>query len=135
MDAAQLFRRESANPNCVKGCLEPPDDLEPNPDVGGVGVVIGFLGTAWLVVILATLRYCLVFDPATDPLENPDRDLRRGKRHFWKSNFIDARTIAMSAGLRKRLGRNSRSRWTMAFDKVVTLFSHPASKSDVQDRR
>ncbi|KAF4878691.1 hypothetical protein CGCSCA1_v002467 [Colletotrichum siamense] len=37
MDAAQLFRREPANPNCVKGCLEPPDDLEPNPDVGGVG--------------------------------------------------------------------------------------------------
>ncbi|KAF4847758.1 hypothetical protein CGCSCA4_v005166 [Colletotrichum siamense] len=119
MDAAQLLRREPANPNCVKGCLEPPDDLEPNPDVGGVGVVIGFLGTAWLVVILATLRYCLVFDPATDPLENPDRGLRYGKKHIWKSNVIDVKTIAMFAGLRKRLGHDSRSRWTMAFNKIL----------------
>ncbi|KAK4197676.1 hypothetical protein QBC40DRAFT_350852 [Triangularia verruculosa] len=41
-----------------------PDDLQPNPDIGGKGVLTGFLGTAWLVVSLVILHYLFAFDPS-----------------------------------------------------------------------
>lgn len=37
-------------------------------------VLIGFLGTAWFVVILVVLYYLLAFDPSKDPYWTPGRD-------------------------------------------------------------
>ncbi|KFY18027.1 hypothetical protein V492_00192 [Pseudogymnoascus sp. VKM F-4246] len=49
--------------NCTALFISPPD-LEPNPDVSGIGVLVGFLATAYLVVCLLIVHYVLVFNPA-----------------------------------------------------------------------
>ncbi|TDZ15566.1 hypothetical protein Cob_v011350 [Colletotrichum orbiculare MAFF 240422] len=53
---------------CDDSCEVHRFELEPNPDVGGIGVLVGFLGTAWLVVILVVIRYVLAFNPPLDML-------------------------------------------------------------------
>ncbi|KAK1841519.1 hypothetical protein CCHR01_15849 [Colletotrichum chrysophilum] len=41
--------------------------LQPNSDIAGNGVVIGFIGTGYLVVILLVVHYFLTFDPSIPP--------------------------------------------------------------------
>ncbi|KAF0324914.1 oxidoreductase andH, partial [Colletotrichum asianum] len=80
-------------------------------------VIIGFLGTAWLVVIIVVLRYCLAFDPTADPFANPRRDYRNGRRRTLKPNPIDVKTVGMFSRLRRRLGHHSH--WNVAITKVL----------------
>ncbi|TDZ46889.1 hypothetical protein CTRI78_v008890 [Colletotrichum trifolii] len=63
---------------CDDSCEVHRFELEPNPDVGGIGVLVGFLGTAWLVVILVVIRYVLAFNPYEDPLHDPEQDATHG---------------------------------------------------------
>ncbi|KAF6815909.1 hypothetical protein CMUS01_12359 [Colletotrichum musicola] len=95
---------------CDEGCYR--EILEPNPDIGGLGVLIGFLGTAWLSVLLVVIRYVLAFDPHVDPLHNPGLRLEAS----WKPNPIDIRITRNFTKLRARLG--NQSRWEAAVTKV-----------------
>ncbi|KAF4887614.1 hypothetical protein CGCFRS4_v010410 [Colletotrichum fructicola] len=104
----------SENSTCNRSCSR--NTLEPNSDVGGVGVLIGFVATAWLVVLLVIIRYCLAFDPTADPLANSERDRKRTSRHAFKPNPVDVKTIDMFSGLRRRLGHHSH--WHMALTKM-----------------
>lgn len=69
-------------------CFEDPGALEPNPDIGGIGVsdcrvdfkdrfskkllqvYIGFVGTAWFSVLLVVLHFLFVFEPSENPFAN-----------------------------------------------------------------
>ncbi|KAK5659365.1 hypothetical protein OQA88_1458 [Cercophora sp. LCS_1] len=46
---------------------------EADPDIAGIGVVVGFLTTAWLVVFILVVYYLLFYDPTLDPF-NDDND-------------------------------------------------------------
>ncbi|KAK3380562.1 hypothetical protein B0T24DRAFT_498530, partial [Lasiosphaeria ovina] len=60
---------------------------EPYADVAGPGVLTGYLGTAWICVVLVLIHYFLIFDPSQDPFELPagGNSTRR-----WVANPIDA---------------------------------------------
>ncbi|KAF6820673.1 hypothetical protein CPLU01_12698 [Colletotrichum plurivorum] len=87
-------------------------ELEPNPDIGGLGVLIGFLGTAWLSVVVVIVRYIMAFDPHVDPLHNPNSS----PGSTWRPNPIDVRMTRIFKGLRARLG--NQTRWQTPVAKV-----------------
>ncbi|TDZ21106.1 hypothetical protein Cob_v005986 [Colletotrichum orbiculare MAFF 240422] len=49
--------------NCLNRTLH----FEPNPDIAGNGVVIGFVGTAYLVFVLLLAHYFVAYDPKCPP--------------------------------------------------------------------
>ncbi|KAF6835947.1 hypothetical protein CPLU01_04050 [Colletotrichum plurivorum] len=56
-----------------------------NPDVSGIGVMIGFLGTGCLTVLLLILHYIFFYEPEFNPFRKPDDSWRYAKR----PNVID----------------------------------------------
>ncbi|KAI1277632.1 hypothetical protein F5Y07DRAFT_81395 [Xylaria sp. FL0933] len=71
---------------------EPPP-LTSNPDVSGVGVLIGFLGTGFFALALAAIHYALAYDPARDPFE------QGAVVKWWKPNPIDVIFLKWLHGL------------------------------------
>ncbi|KAF5486804.1 hypothetical protein CGCS363_v013517 [Colletotrichum siamense] len=120
---------------CLKSCFDDPGELEPNPDISGIGVsevnqrtavannlfsnkvLVAFLGTAWLVVILVAFRYFLAFNPRVDSLYNPRRDEGRDRAYRWKPNAVDVKVIHMFSRLRRRLGYHIG--WDLAMNKIL----------------
>ncbi|KAK2043484.1 hypothetical protein LZ31DRAFT_542557 [Colletotrichum somersetense] len=102
--------------SCDNSCRVRRWELEPNPDVGGIGVLIGFLGTAWLVVFLVTFRYIMAFNPYEDPLRNPKQDETGRRKKEWKPNMIDVKVVSMFSKLRKRFDKHKN--WGLATTKA-----------------
>lgn len=97
-------------------------------------MLAGFLGTAWLVVVLVALHYLVAFDPQEDPF------LPRHKDFNWKANPIDVLAKTSTSKIHKFFSRlkvvrfitslvwsqdveivetpNQPSRWIHAFEKV-----------------
>ncbi|GAB1314746.1 hypothetical protein MFIFM68171_04956 [Madurella fahalii] len=106
-------------------------ELAPYADVAGLGVIAGFLGTAWLCVILVLIHYLFIFDPHQDPFHErvagrpADGDEARG----WIANpiddlfksMIDQAGTSVSAngrpGAVKWMKRNPK--WQTAFIKAI----------------
>ncbi|KAJ3539856.1 hypothetical protein NM208_g5315 [Fusarium decemcellulare] len=65
------------------------DEIEPYGDVGGPGVLAGFLGTAWIAVFFVILHYVVVFDPEQNPFEVTERAAVDEPARPWKANPID----------------------------------------------
>ncbi|KAF6823382.1 hypothetical protein CMUS01_10719 [Colletotrichum musicola] len=106
-------------PKCGRSCLSLSQigPLEANPDIGGIGVLIGFVGTAWLVVTLVAVRYVLYFDPEVDPFHDERRDDDGGHKREWRPNHTDVRTVGRFRWLRKLL--RNQWHWEMALTKVL----------------
>lgn len=51
------------DPEGLKGRPDP----EPNGDISGPGVLAGFMGSAYLTIIVLTTYYLLVFQPRRNP--------------------------------------------------------------------
>ncbi|KAF3807225.1 hypothetical protein GCG54_00008680 [Colletotrichum gloeosporioides] len=109
--------------NLERLCYTKPEELEPNPDVGGIGVLIGFICTAWFVLFLAFVRYVIAFDPNANPFPNND-DIApvSGDRSQQKANMVDEHVIGMKLfqWLRQRPTLQSPARWEDALRKVST---------------
>ncbi|KAK3682974.1 hypothetical protein B0T22DRAFT_445128 [Podospora appendiculata] len=72
-------------------CFNEPKPPKPYRDIGGPVVLVGFLGAAWIVVIILVLHYFLAFDPAKDPFSSQEK---RGLEHdtdshTWRPNYVD----------------------------------------------
>ncbi|KAF6818516.1 hypothetical protein CPLU01_13304 [Colletotrichum plurivorum] len=105
-------------PKCGGSCLSLSQigPLEANPDIGGIGVLIGFVGTAWLVVALVAVRYILYFDPEVDPFHDDRKDEDGSHKREWRPNHTDVRTVGRFRWLRKLL--RNQWHWEMALTKV-----------------
>lgn len=66
--------------------------------------MIGFLGTAWLVVVLVILKYLLVFDPSHNPFQHQNTT-EATQDHIWTPNYIDQWILSYSNFLNGRLFR------------------------------
>ncbi|RSL91284.1 hypothetical protein CEP52_014291 [Fusarium oligoseptatum] len=74
----------------VTGWWEWDDNLsypEPYEDIEGVGVLVGFLGTAWLTIAMVLVHYLVFFDPELDPFA--DITCRDHAEEAFKGNPID----------------------------------------------
>ncbi|KAI0602484.1 hypothetical protein F4775DRAFT_537449 [Biscogniauxia sp. FL1348] len=75
--------------------LVDPPELKPYGDISGIGVVIGFMGTGYLVVVLLISNYLLAHDPAKDPFHNRQAqansaiDQNDVDSSWWRPNPID----------------------------------------------
>lgn len=79
-----------------------PQDIVPNGDISGPGVLVGFLGPAYFVVLVIVGYYFLVFDPDLNPFESrPKQDEGRGET-AWRPNPIDEQFLSI---LRSRVLR------------------------------
>ncbi|KAK2014561.1 hypothetical protein LZ32DRAFT_673911 [Colletotrichum eremochloae] len=58
-------------PNNIN-CSQLPGPLEPYGDIAGLGVILGFVVSAWLTVLILVAYYIFAFDPNGDPFLNPD---------------------------------------------------------------
>ncbi|KAK1975464.1 hypothetical protein LZ30DRAFT_737462 [Colletotrichum cereale] len=103
--------------SCNASCEVHRFKVEPNPDVDGIGVLIGFFGTAWLVVILVIIRYMLAFNPYEDPLQNAKRDGTGRRAKDWKPNMIDVKFVSMFSKLRKRFAKHKN--WDIVTTKIL----------------
>ncbi|KAF6809881.1 hypothetical protein CMUS01_13588 [Colletotrichum musicola] len=87
---------------CRRNCSEPPRELEGNPDIGGIGVIICFVGTSWLAVLLVIVNYVLVFDPHENPFESPVTFGGERKFQPWVAKFLETRLVIRIAKWRDR---------------------------------
>ncbi|KAI8158454.1 hypothetical protein K4K49_001605 [Colletotrichum sp. SAR 10_70] len=67
-----------------------------DPDISGIGVMVGFLGTGCLMVAMLFCHYILVYDPELDPLRKTDEPEMWARR----PNAVD---VAILKRLRKCL--------------------------------
>ncbi|KAI0154683.1 hypothetical protein GGR57DRAFT_512234 [Xylariaceae sp. FL1272] len=65
--------------------------FQPDPDISGIGVTIGFVGTGYLVLILVIANYLFAFDPAANPfIEHNDGSHGHGSSsNWWTPNRFD----------------------------------------------
>ncbi|KAF5010557.1 hypothetical protein FDECE_3299 [Fusarium decemcellulare] len=100
-------------------------NLEPYADISGIGVIIGFVGTAYTMVLLLIGHYCLAFDPeetcssqhqattartAEEMVHNPG-GIEEGTStshesstiNSWRPNPIDLLVLNAMRGLGRRL--------------------------------
>ncbi|KAF4858709.1 hypothetical protein CGCSCA2_v007178 [Colletotrichum siamense] len=70
------------------------DFLEPYADISGTGVLVGFIGTAYLAFVLVTVSYFLAFDPSENPFNSRITVDEDAANAYWKPNPIDKRLIA-----------------------------------------
>ncbi|KAF5547483.1 hypothetical protein FPHYL_10223 [Fusarium phyllophilum] len=53
--------------NCKYNCSSHPSEIQPYGDVAGIGVMVAFISTAWIVVFLLIIYYMAAFNPELDP--------------------------------------------------------------------
>ncbi|RSL69702.1 hypothetical protein CEP54_002165 [Fusarium duplospermum] len=63
---------------------------EPYEDIEGLGVLVGFLGTAWLMIAIILVYYLVFFDPELDPFASTSRQAHMEEvKTLYKPNPID----------------------------------------------
>ncbi|RTE81097.1 hypothetical protein BHE90_004416 [Fusarium euwallaceae] len=77
---------------------------EPYEDIEGVGVLVGFLGTAWLMIAMLLVYYLVFYDPELDPFA--DKSCQGRTQAVFKANPIDEMLLGFIRRCnRKILGR------------------------------
>jgi len=82
-------------------------------------VLLGFIGTAYLVLLLAVASYVLAFDPDEEPFE-PELNLpgpTSPGKPSWQPNIVDQQFITWIQGM-LQLTSDTRVRLRSAFDEV-----------------
>ncbi|TID00311.1 hypothetical protein CH35J_005070 [Colletotrichum higginsianum] len=82
-------------------CRRIPGLLEPNGDIAGLGVVIGFVASAWLTVLILVAYYVFAFDPFADPFEGTGRQNEQNKPPYIP-NPMDLLLARYTKYLRRR---------------------------------
>lgn len=100
--------------------------LNPNPDVSGIGVIVGFVGTGYFTVLVLFFYYLLCYEPEVDPFTH----YRDPERKRERPNAIDKLLL----GFRPKGGwiDNKVRSWSRVgrfFEKVQNSFLGPENSS------
>ncbi|KAF4480975.1 hypothetical protein CGGC5_v010687 [Colletotrichum fructicola Nara gc5] len=101
----------------AEDCYKKPAELEANPEIGGIGVLIGFVGTAYFVVLLVIIRFLFAFDPHKNPFES--RSAHCLDDHKWKPNHVDEVAVRGCQWLRRRRWFRNPQSWEGVLEKAV----------------
>ncbi|WQF80709.1 hypothetical protein CDEST_05723 [Colletotrichum destructivum] len=82
-------------------CRRFPGPLEPYGDIAGLGVVIGFVASAWLTVLILVAYYVFAFDPLADPFEGTGKQNNQNKPPYTP-NPMDLLLASYTKYLRRR---------------------------------
>ncbi|KAK5996515.1 hypothetical protein PT974_01850 [Cladobotryum mycophilum] len=55
---------------CAYDCSNQPSSVPSNPDITGIGVIVGYVGNAGIVVCIIVLFYLAAYDPTEDPFRS-----------------------------------------------------------------
>ncbi|KAK1544105.1 hypothetical protein CPAR01_04738 [Colletotrichum paranaense] len=69
-------------------------EITANPDVSGIGVIVGFVGTGGLIILLLTVHYLFAYDPTLDPF----RTLKQTNAKTSRPNSIDVAFLGWFRG-------------------------------------
>ncbi|KAF6783097.1 hypothetical protein CSOJ01_15941, partial [Colletotrichum sojae] len=70
-------------------CSQLPAPLEPYGDISGLGVMLGFVISAWLTIFILVAFYMFSFNPRTNPFPNTDKAKLNKYQYFHKPNPAD----------------------------------------------
>lgn len=90
-----------------------PQDIVPNGDISGPGVLVGFLGPAYFVVLVIVVYYLLVFNPDLNPFQSHPKQREGQAETAWRPNPIDKQFLSI---LRSRILRFNQ--WQPTRDKI-----------------
>ncbi|KAF6783880.1 hypothetical protein CSOJ01_15836 [Colletotrichum sojae] len=82
-------------------CSQIPAPLEPYGDISGLGVVLGFVISAWLTVLLLIAYYFFAFDPEADPFRSAGGQ-NESTTYSHKPNPFDVLLAGFTRRLRSR---------------------------------
>ncbi|KAK7957879.1 hypothetical protein PG988_012727 [Apiospora saccharicola] len=105
--------------NWTRDCLD--EDrlpLEAYGDVSGVGVIIGFVGTGYFVLILMILNYLVCYDPTQSPWPGQEAKFR------WRANPVDVLFLRWIRRIKETDPNPFRGRASLlqqSFDKVASV--------------
>ncbi|KAK1757340.1 hypothetical protein QBC47DRAFT_442184 [Echria macrotheca] len=89
----------------VYDCFNDRLEVEPYADISGIGAHVGYLGTAYLVIVILSGYYFLAFDPLRSPFTESEIPLhleeesagveaeKRGIKRQWEPNPIDVACV------------------------------------------
>src|SRR5689334_10627527 len=109
----------SRNP-CSYDCAEHPDHISPYPDISGIGVgavelgkavlsfnfvqvVIGYMGSAAIVVSIIIIYYLTSFDPGKDPFRKEDGTCHPNSSSPFRENPFDVVVLGLGRTIKNVL--------------------------------
>ncbi|KAF6827571.1 hypothetical protein CPLU01_09040 [Colletotrichum plurivorum] len=99
-------------------------ELQPYPDISGNGVLIGFIGTAYLVLLLVIANILVAYDPVKDPFDFKRRQgVEIDEKNWWRPNPIDLRLLRYIRRFKLfSFSEETSARLQIAFDEGHYLF-------------
>ncbi|KAK1955780.1 hypothetical protein LY78DRAFT_708015 [Colletotrichum sublineola] len=70
-------------------CSQIPNRLQPYGDIAGIGVIIGFVASAWLTIMILVAYYIFAFDPRADPFEGTINGIGKNNKTPYIPNPMD----------------------------------------------
>ncbi|KAK1635021.1 hypothetical protein BDP81DRAFT_395495 [Colletotrichum phormii] len=112
-DTSEMVGYECSERNC-------PDT---DPDVSGIGVIIGFVGSGMVIVLLLLLHLIFIYDPELDQFRKPEEPKRKAEH----PNFIDMAVLrrlrvalrAIGLDVSDLSGKTRGTAWEKAFNKCI----------------
>ncbi|KAF2648842.1 hypothetical protein K491DRAFT_611930 [Lophiostoma macrostomum CBS 122681] len=87
---------------CSYDCSREPSELVPNADISGVGVIIGYVVSAGIVVFLVVCHYIFAFDPTINPFQQPAATSGTPNLTAFRPNAVDVLAIEIFSIIRPR---------------------------------
>ncbi|KAF4421037.1 hypothetical protein CGGC5_v016139 [Colletotrichum fructicola Nara gc5] len=95
--------------------------IQAYPDISGNGVLIGFMGTAYLVLLLVIGNYFLAYDPTDCPFQSGNSKNENINRELWRPNPIDERFLRWVRKGPLVFTDDTCARLRMAFDESIIM--------------
>ncbi|KAL3295306.1 hypothetical protein RB213_005380 [Colletotrichum asianum] len=95
--------------------------IQAYPDISGNGVLIGFMGTAYLVLLLVIGNYFLAYDPTDCPFQSGNSKNENINRELWRPNPIDERFLRWVRKGPLVFADDTCARLRMAFDESFIM--------------
>ncbi|KAF2472365.1 uncharacterized protein BDR25DRAFT_283776 [Lindgomyces ingoldianus] len=89
---------------CYYNCSEHPYSISPNPDISGVGVIIGYATTAGIVVFILLVSYFTVYDPLEDPFR---KEIGGTPTIQYRPNPVDVVFLKLTSAIWNRLRKKN----------------------------
>ncbi|KAF4817583.1 hypothetical protein CGCSCA5_v005872 [Colletotrichum siamense] len=99
----------------------PETSIQAYPDISGNGVLIGFMGTAYLVLLLVIGNYFLAYDPTDCPFQSGNSKNENINRELWRPNPIDERFLRWVRKGPLVFTDDTCARLRMAFDESIIM--------------
>lgn len=88
--------------DCSNKSHVPQVPLEPNDDIAGPGVIIGFVGNAYFALLLLFVYYLVAYDPLQCPFSHGPAGFQSGA-DWWKPSSVDIWVLTLVRTRTRRL--------------------------------